>query len=111
MTAREIAEWRVYAGLEMLPNERTEFLLAVLTTQVINATRGEDSDPVEVLDLMPWLWIDAEEPEPRSQADMAVMIEALNKAFGGRDERAAGELHHADVEPETVSSVGDTVLS
>lgn len=89
MSAREIAEWRAYSDLEMLPSERLEFLLGVLTTVLVNVNRDEDSDPAEISDFMPWLRLDEEDEEDNrpSQAEMLALIESLNATFGGRDER------------------------
>lgn len=71
----------------MLPDERLEFLLATLATVLANVNRGEDAEPFTMINFMPWLDQDDEEPEPRSQAEMIALVESLNVAFGGSDER------------------------
>lgn len=100
LSSREIAEWRAYSDLEMLPNERLEFLLATLTTVLVNVNLAEDSEPAEIADFLPWLRLnDDEDEEQRMDAEaMVAMIEELNTAFGGVDLRT----------PPAASTNGDT---
>lgn len=88
LSSTDVAEWQAYAAVEWLPNERLEWLLAALCTITTNANRGKDDRPTTMQDFMPWRAADFEDDdEPASQVDMVKKIEALNAAFGGRDER------------------------
>lgn len=90
MTSAELAEWRAYQSIEMLPDERVEFLLALQVSLLANIHRSEDAEPFEVNDFLPWLHDeDDDEPEGLSQAEVIALVEGLNAAFGGRDERNA----------------------
>lgn len=91
MTSAELAEWRAYQSIEMLPDERLEFLLALQVSLLANIHRSEDAEPFEVDDFRPWLHDEDEDDEPEglSQAEVIALVEGLNAAFGGRDERDA----------------------
>lgn len=111
LSSREIAEWRAYSDLEMLPNERLEFLLATLTTVLVNVNLAEDSEPAEIADFLPWLRLhDDEEEEQRMDAEaMVAMIEELNTAFGGVDLRgvASASTSSASAGSASAGSGGD----
>jgi hypothetical protein len=90
ISSRELAEWQALYGLELLPQERTELLLAQLLAMTANVHRAEDAEPVEAMEFLPW-W---REPLPAEQQnagktpeEMLAMVEMLNAAFGGEDLR------------------------
>ncbi|MBK8211573.1 MAG: hypothetical protein IPK78_18110 [Rhodospirillales bacterium] len=90
MSSAELAEWRAYQSIEMLPDERIEFLLGLQATLLANIHRSEDTEPFAINDFLPWLQEDDDdEPDGLSQADVIALVENLNAVFGGRDERDA----------------------
>jgi hypothetical protein len=58
-------------------------LLASIATLLANMWRGEDDEPVQPREFMPWL---PEEVEDESEpADMSAMVEMLKTVFGARE--------------------------
>ncbi len=52
ISSRELSEWQVLYGLELLPQERTELLLAQLLAMTANIHRAEDAEPVQALEFV-----------------------------------------------------------
>lgn len=87
ISSRELAEWQALYSLELLPQERTELLLAQLLAMTANINRADGADPVDALAFLPW-WQDAQPlQEGKSPEQMLAMVEMLNAAFGGADLR------------------------
>lgn len=90
ISSRELSEWQALYGLELLPQERTELLLAQLLAMTANIHQAEDAEPVQALEFLPW-WRDATEVEQqdagKTPEEMLAMVEMLNAAFGGEDLR------------------------
>jgi hypothetical protein len=90
ISSRELTEWQALYGLELLPQERTELLLAQLLAMTANIHQAADDEPVQALEFLPW-WRDAAEAEQqdagKTPEEMLAMVEMLNAAFGGEDLR------------------------
>ena len=85
MSSYEFAEWMAYAQIEPFGQDRGDIGSAIVAATIANVNRSEKQQPFSPQDFMPNF-----EPPPKQdwQAQLSI-IEVLNAAFSGRDERPA----------------------
>lgn len=83
VTSRQVSEWIAYRRIELLPDERLEMLLASIAALLANQWRGEDDEPVQPHDFMPWLEQDDEQESPGP--NVGVMVDMLKRVFGAKE--------------------------
>lgn len=106
ISSRELAEWQALYSLELLPQERTELLLAQLLAMTANVNRKEGAEPARPLDFLPW-WPEAQEEEGKTPEQMLALVEALNAALGGKDLRTAFNEQGLDTAAAAYSTGGE----
>ena len=83
MSSHEFAEWRAYAQIEPFGQDRSDLGAAIVAATIANVNRAENQPPFSPKDFLP----DFEPREPQTWEAQLSLIEVLNAAFGGKDER------------------------
>ena len=99
ISSAELSEWAAYYALEPFGEERADLRSGIVAATVANASRSEKQQPYSPADFMPQFDAErveeAEEPEepedPQAWRKLLQRVEAMNVAFGGRDERRRGD--------------------
>jgi len=90
-SSRELAEWMAFAQLEPIGARRGDYQAAQVAQVIANVNRDTKKrrKPYPVEDFL-LAWEDPEEPAERQSVEEQLrIVEMLNAAFGGRDERQA----------------------
>jgi hypothetical protein len=88
ISSRELSEWRAYYELEPFGEERSDLRSGTIAAVVANTARDPKKRrrPYKASDFMHRFDQEPGEERPRWEAQLA-LVEQLNVAFGGRDER------------------------
>lgn len=89
MSSQEFSEWQAFARLEPFGEERADLRSAIVAAVIANTQRNpkKRAKPFEVQDFMPRFEADGAGKEPMSTEAMLNVVQELNAAFGGKDER------------------------
>lgn len=90
-SSRELAEWMAFAQLEPIGDRRGDYQAAQVAQVIANVNRDtkKRKKPYPVEDFL-LEWEDPEEPaKGQPWKEQLRIVEMLNAAFGGRDERKA----------------------
>ena len=84
ISSRELLEWKILYGLELMGEERADYRAGIVAATVANSTRDSKKHrkPYRPQDFMPYL----EKPR-QSWQDQLRIVEQLNAAFNGLDQR------------------------
>ncbi len=94
ISARELAEWQAYHGLEPLGERRADYRNALLASIIANVNRGADTDAYPISDFLPAAMPEdeaedeAEDDAPdESWREQITVAEMITAAYGGQDKR------------------------
>lgn len=86
ISSRELSEWQLYDEYDPFGNKRGDLQAAIVASTVYNMLRGKD-DKVASLDDFMVKFDPEKEKNGQSWESQLAMVELLNIAFGGKDER------------------------
>jgi len=79
----ELAEWMAYEELEPFGEARADMRAGIIAATFANVHRRKGARPFKPIDFMPKF---DRQPEQTPEQQLRI-VEALNKAFGGKDVR------------------------
>ena len=83
MSSYEFAEWMAYSQIEPFGQDRADLPAATVAATIANVHRPENREPYSPADFLPSF----EPQEQQTWQTQLSLVEMLNAAFGGRDER------------------------
>ena len=83
MDSLEFAEWVAYSLVEPFGQDRADLGAAIVASVIANVHRGEQQPPFAPADFLP----NFDPPQEQTYEDQIALVEILNAAFGGTDER------------------------
>ncbi len=86
ISSRELSEWQLYFEYDPFGGERGDLQAAIVASTVYNMLRGKDAKVANPADFMAKFGPE-EQKEQQPWEQQLKIVEMLNIAFGGKDER------------------------
>lgn len=83
MDSHEFAEWIAYSQIEPFGQDRGDLPAAIIASVIANVHRSEQQQPYTPADFIP----NFEPHKPQTWQDQLSLVEMLNAAYSGTDER------------------------
>lgn len=87
MPSRLFSEWMAYAQLEPFGEGRADLRAGIVASVIANRWRGEDEREYKPEDFVAMPELPKEAEPVQSWQHQLLLVEMLNAAFGGKDER------------------------
>ena len=87
--SHELAEWMAFFRLNPFGERRADIRAALISSVIANVNRGKDQPPFKVEDfIIKYDQPELDEPERvQDWQQQLALVEMLNSAFGGKDQR------------------------